>query len=119
MTNHEAVKRIKEHMQIHGIGQPPHIYIADALNLAIQALENPDTKWKSCRVELPKSGLLDENGHNKTYLVTIYRESGYSYRTLAIRLEERWYTDNGYDFESDETVIAWQTITPYQGGEVT
>ena len=110
MTKREAVNRIKEHMRIHGIGQPPHIYIAEALNLAIAALEEPDPTWKPCSVELPKSGVIEENGHNKEYLVTVERDCGYSYRTIATRIEGQWYTETGFDFEPDETITAWQPM---------
>ena len=64
MKKLEAINRIKEHMRIHGIGQHPHVYIAEALNLAIEALEKTDPAWKLCSVQLPKSGLIEESGHN-------------------------------------------------------
>ena len=38
MTNEEAIKRIKDHMRVHGIGEYPHIYIEEALLMAIEAL---------------------------------------------------------------------------------
>ena len=114
MKKREAINRIKEHMRIHGIGQPPHVYIAEALNLAIEALEKPDLAWKPCIVQLPKSGLPDENGHNEKYLVTVKRDCGYAYRTIATRIEECWHTETGFDFEDDETIIAWQPLPePY------
>lgn len=114
MTKREAVNRIKEHMRIHGIGQPPHVYISEALNLAITALEEPDPSWKPCNVQMPKSGVIEENRHNKKYLVTIVRDCGYAYRTIATRIEECWHTETGFDFEADETIIAWQPLPePY------
>ena len=114
MKKLEAINRIKEHMRIHGIGQPPHVYIAEALNLAIEALEKTDPAWKLCSVQLPKSGLIEESGHNKEYLVTVKRDCGYAYRTIATRIEECWHTETGFDFEDDETIIAWQLLPePY------
>ena len=38
MTIAEAIKRIKNHMEVHRIGQFPHIYIFEALTMAIDAL---------------------------------------------------------------------------------
>lgn len=38
MTNKEAIKRIRDHMSVHGIGEYPHIYLAEALKMSIDAL---------------------------------------------------------------------------------
>ncbi len=38
MTNDEAIKRIVDHMERHRIGEYPHIKLAEALNMAIDAL---------------------------------------------------------------------------------
>ena len=40
MDNSEAIKRIKDHIRVHHIGEYPHIKIGEALNLAISALAN-------------------------------------------------------------------------------
>ena len=34
-----AIEQIKDHMRVHRIGQYPHVYIADALNMALDALK--------------------------------------------------------------------------------
>lgn len=39
MTIEEAIKRIQNHMEVHRIGQYPHIYIGNALTMAINALK--------------------------------------------------------------------------------
>lgn len=39
MTNKEAILRIEDHIRVHHIGEYPHIYIAEALNMAIDALK--------------------------------------------------------------------------------
>ena len=39
MDNKEAIGRIKDHIQVHKIGDYPHIYLREALNMAIEALE--------------------------------------------------------------------------------
>ena len=38
MDNKEAIRRIKDHIRVHKIGEYPHIYIAEALIMAIDAL---------------------------------------------------------------------------------
>ena len=42
MDNQEAIRRIKDHMQVHSIGEYPHIKLAEALNMAIEALRKED-----------------------------------------------------------------------------
>lgn len=39
MTNKEAILRIEDHIRVHHIGEYPHIHIAEALNMAIEALK--------------------------------------------------------------------------------
>ena len=39
MTIEEAIKRIKNHMEVHRIGQYPHINIGEAFAMAIDALQ--------------------------------------------------------------------------------
>lgn len=39
MTREEAIARIKEHMNIHKMNEPRAIYISEALDMAIEALE--------------------------------------------------------------------------------
>lgn len=38
MTREEAIARIKDHMEHHGIGKYPHIKLAEALNMDLSAL---------------------------------------------------------------------------------
>lgn len=38
MNANEAILRIENHMRIHRIGEPPHIAIAEALNMAVSAI---------------------------------------------------------------------------------
>ena len=54
MDNKEAILRIKDHMEVHGIGTGYHIKIKEALCMAIKALENNPLhidreKWEPCR----------------------------------------------------------------------
>ena len=43
MTNKEAIKRIEDHMRAHRIGEYPHVYLAEALTMAMTALGEQDT----------------------------------------------------------------------------
>ena len=47
MTKEEAIKRIKDHIQVHKIGDYPHIYLREALDMAIEALEKQIPKRPS------------------------------------------------------------------------
>lgn len=38
MTREEAIARIKDHVEHHGIGEYPHIKLAEALDIALSAL---------------------------------------------------------------------------------
>lgn len=51
MDNAEAIKRIKDHIRVHHIGEYPHIKIAEALNMAISALANDNNVGH--KVEIP------------------------------------------------------------------
>ena len=46
MTREEAIKRIQHHMVVHHIGEPPHIYIKEALDMAIDALREQEEREK-------------------------------------------------------------------------
>lgn len=48
MDRIEAIKRIKDHMCVHRIGEYPHIYIKEALDMAIEALEKQIPKKVVC-----------------------------------------------------------------------
>lgn len=53
MTREEAILRIKDHMEHHGIGEYPHVKLAEALNMAITALrpvsrEDVEKVWTGC-----------------------------------------------------------------------
>lgn len=42
MTREEAINRIENHMEVHGIGEYPHIALKEALDMAITALSPPN-----------------------------------------------------------------------------
>ena len=57
MTKEEAIKRIQDHMPVHGIGKYPHNFIYEALNMAINALreqEERDHVWQDAKNSPPK-----------------------------------------------------------------
>ena len=50
MDRKEAIELIKRHMIIHQIGSYPHIKLAEALNMAIAALQEPEiVRCKDCK----------------------------------------------------------------------
>ena len=55
MTREEAIRRIEEHMIHHHIGEYPHIFIGEALEMAIAALREKETVTKC-------NDLYDEDG---------------------------------------------------------
>lgn len=53
MTREEAIERISDHMEVHKIGEYPHIKLAVALNMALDALRAQQTpldrsRWEGC-----------------------------------------------------------------------
>lgn len=42
MDRKEAILRIKDHMEHHGIGKYPHLKLKEALDMAIAALDTPN-----------------------------------------------------------------------------
>lgn len=49
MDRNEAIERIKRHMIVHQIGAYPHIKLAEALSMAIEALQEPEiVRCKDC-----------------------------------------------------------------------
>lgn len=55
MTAEEAIKRIQDHMDVHRIGEYPHIKLREALNMAISALrEQEERRWIPVAERLPE-----------------------------------------------------------------
>lgn len=55
MNIDQAIKIIETHMEVHKIGEYPHVIIGQALNMAIDALRDQQTpikldrsRWKQC-----------------------------------------------------------------------
>ena len=67
MTIAEAIKRIRHHMAVHGIGEYPHIHIGEALTMAIDALrEQEENRW------IPVTERLPEKEGSYLIFATIY-----------------------------------------------
>lgn len=49
MTIADAIKRIRAHMAVHRIGVPPHIHIKEALDMAIDALQEKLKRERGCK----------------------------------------------------------------------
>ena len=50
MTREEAVHRIENHIAVHRIGLYPHIKLGEALDMAIEALKEPEiVHCKDCK----------------------------------------------------------------------
>lgn len=57
MTREEAIKRIQDHMEVHHIGQYPHIHIKEAMDMAIAALQEQEKRrWIPVTEKLPDDG---------------------------------------------------------------
>ena len=55
MTREEAIRRIQSHMRNHHIGEYPHIYIKEALDMAIDALrEQEESRWIPVTERMPE-----------------------------------------------------------------
>ena len=53
MNREEAINRIENHMEVHGIGEYPHIALKEALDMSITALrpvsrERVEKVWSGC-----------------------------------------------------------------------
>lgn len=57
MTREEAIARIKDHMEHHGIGEYPHVKLGEALNMALSALRPVSREQLS---EFKTCDLVDE-----------------------------------------------------------
>jgi len=58
VTREEAIKRIEDHMVHHHMGEYPHIFIGEALAMAIAALREQEERSKGCKAcEMTTRGL--------------------------------------------------------------
>ena len=115
MTNRVAIERIKDHMRVHKIGEYPHVHIAEALNLAIAALESP-RDWTPCAEGMP----IRPDGKDikrDWYIVTL--ETG-MVTLRAYEFDERSPFGYGFHEQNIIPVIAWQPLpAPYRADDTT
>ena len=126
MTNREAVERIKDHMSVRKIGEYPHVHIAEALNMAISALDSASV-WTPCDKGLPKAEpyyvkaeklyLVNYTWGNDTILTAIasYREMRHRETKDTVWYDEGRKEDMIQNMSgSGRTVIAWKPLPePY------
>lgn len=126
MDNAEAIKRIKDHIRVHHIGEYPHIKIAEALNLAISALatdNNVGCKWIPVTERLPEipdgwaehpDPVLYMMASTKTIYAGYYGENGL-YRDKYFRQ----YHDRYEGVDADDVLCwMWQHDLPEPPKEV-
>ena len=95
MTADEAIKRIRNHMEVHRIGQYPHVLIGEAFDAAIAALQEKAER------EDPKPLTIEE-------LHNMIGEPVY----IVGRFSSRWEIFVGYNDCSiwNETQIFYSTL---------
>lgn len=89
MTENEAIKRIKDHMEIHKLNEPRAIYITVALSMAISALKEVQQYRENGTVEELKNSTREED-----ILKFYYCESEDDYY-LGQRVENKYYARYG------------------------
>ena len=101
MTEKEAIDRIKIHMTIHRMAEDRAIYITEALNMAIEALEAQ--RW------IPISEGLPEEGQD----ILAYRVFGEDERIIPANYSQGCWFDCHMNC-SEEHVVAWMPLPkPY------
>ena len=109
MSEQEAIERIQEHMRVHKIGEYPHIHIAEALNLAIAALESPRTDWTPCA-----EGLPEHCSENRVTVLDTRCGARYAANMDYNIHTKKWTNDKANELPSCYSVIAWQPLpAPY------
>ena len=112
MTNREAIERIKNHMHVHKIGEPPHLKIAEALYLALDLLEQPPSPvWTPCSEANPTD---ETKPYDATCEADVYGRKIRCLEVLRYSSISGWEKVDGIDYK----VIAWRPRPePYQGDQ--
>lgn len=121
MTKEEAIARIKEHKIIHKMNEPRGIYISEALDMAIKALEQtikPKSDWIPVTDKLPENGkyLVIKKELNDMQSIDIASFAKDLYEIDDFNFSDKkkksgWYNiDNEYGYYEVDTVIAWMPL---------
>lgn len=101
MDRKEAILRIKDHMEHHGIGKYPHLKLKEALDMAIAALSQPN-EWISVEDMLPEKGQI----------VLFHQKDGFIYCAEYFAgnsiMSTGWFIDN--DCWEAEEVTHWMPL---------
>ena len=93
MTNEEAIARIREHKIIHKMNEPRAIYISEALDMAIKALEQQPKagKWLIAPDEEPG---YDIAGIKTWYKIATCSECGFIKPMIEYHIGQYKYCPN-------------------------
>ena len=112
MTIEEAIKRIQSHMRNHHIGEYPHIYIGEALNMAIAALQEKAERENPAPLTIEELRQMDgepvwvadliNQGHSGYCVIYVNKDSlevyGDRFCSAYIPgIENTWYSFNTYE----------------------
>lgn len=109
MTIQEAIKRIRDHMEVHNIGEPPHIHIGDALLMAIDALREKAEREDPQPLTLEELRQMDGepvwvktknayNGEGECCVVHVLRDRRH-FVALIPGIEDMWHPSSHYGKE--------------------
>lgn len=109
ITAEQAIKRIENHIRVHHIGQLPHIYIGEALDLALEALrekaEREDPKPLTIEELRQMDGepvwVKNKNAINyegEWCVIQVLRDRLH-FEALIPGIEDMWYQSSTYSKE--------------------
>ena len=122
MDRKEAILRIKDHMEHHGIGKYPHLKLKEALDMAIATL-TPPNEWVSVEERLPEDEARqyiedDLDGIGYLYPCLLTYKSPNTERIHVVRfyydIIQKWFVNNGEELCEKGRCIAWMPLpAPY------
>lgn len=113
MTREEAIARIKNHKILHKMNEPRAIYISEALDMAIKALEQELKEYEQSQNEIKVGDevyLSDE--HYPRVVTCVTKTNGENPVAIQLTKSGKWVTDNitelhktGRHFDQIEEVL--------------
>ena len=76
MTREEAIRRIKEHIIHHHMGEYPHIFIGEALEMAIAALREQDDHFREATKKMGWISVEEMLPERKTEALCFSKNAG-------------------------------------------